>query len=349
MKEAQAMSRGTKCTQYLFSLSLSPPETENVSVETFEHAVAAVEERLGLSGQPRIIVFHEKEGRRHAHAVWSRIDAETMTARQMSHFKMKLQSVSRQLFLEHDWKMPKGLVERGAGDPRNFTLDEWQRSKRFASDPKLTKELVQQCWLSSDSRTAFENALEARGLYLTRGDRRGRVIVTFDGEIHSLSRCLGQKEKDLSAKLGQPEGLRSIIETHAHINASAGPRLSELIKVAKRNSAQAMAGLQSERHEMAIRHREERRKLDVGQNERWKNEVRDRAARLRLGLGGLWDRMSGERAKTIAKNEFEAFHAMKRDRHQRDQLVNDQRRERQAVQERIKFKRREGATLIYAR
>lgn len=33
------------------------------------------------------MVFHEKEGRRHARAVWSRIDAETMTAKQLSFFK----------------------------------------------------------------------------------------------------------------------------------------------------------------------------------------------------------------------------------------------------------------------
>jgi hypothetical protein len=71
--EAEAMAKGTQCKQYLFSVSLSPPAHENVRVEVFEQAVNAIEERLGLKGQPRAIVFHEKEGRRHAHAVWSRI------------------------------------------------------------------------------------------------------------------------------------------------------------------------------------------------------------------------------------------------------------------------------------
>lgn len=33
-----------------------------------------IERKLGLEGQPRAIVFHEKEGRRHAQAIWSRID-----------------------------------------------------------------------------------------------------------------------------------------------------------------------------------------------------------------------------------------------------------------------------------
>ena len=73
MKEAQAMAKGTRCKQYLFSVSLNPPETENVPVEVFEGALSAIEEKLGLTDQPRLVVFHEKEGRRHAHAVWSRI------------------------------------------------------------------------------------------------------------------------------------------------------------------------------------------------------------------------------------------------------------------------------------
>ena len=32
MHEAYAVSRGTKCRQFLFSVSLNPPETENVRI-----------------------------------------------------------------------------------------------------------------------------------------------------------------------------------------------------------------------------------------------------------------------------------------------------------------------------
>lgn len=90
LREAEAVSKGTKCKQFLFSVSLNPPETENVRIETFEQAIAAIEEKHGLADQPRVIVFHEKEGRRHCHAVWSRIDAETMTAKPLPFFKYKL-------------------------------------------------------------------------------------------------------------------------------------------------------------------------------------------------------------------------------------------------------------------
>lgn len=134
--EAYALSRGTKCTQYLFSLSISPPSPASVDVQAFERAIDAIEEKIGLVGQPRAIVFHEKEGRRHAHCVWSRIDVESMTAVNLSHYKLKLRDMSRSLYLEHGWKMPRGLANSSERDPLNFTLSEWQQSKRKRRDPR---------------------------------------------------------------------------------------------------------------------------------------------------------------------------------------------------------------------
>ena len=63
-----------------FSLSLSPPPNERVPIEVFETAIEQIEQKLGLEDQPRAVVFHEKEGRRHAHVVWSRIDTDEMKA-----------------------------------------------------------------------------------------------------------------------------------------------------------------------------------------------------------------------------------------------------------------------------
>lgn len=58
--EVRAICRGTKAKQYLFSLSLNPPPNEQASTQAFENAIEAAEKRLGLSNQPRAIVFHEK-------------------------------------------------------------------------------------------------------------------------------------------------------------------------------------------------------------------------------------------------------------------------------------------------
>lgn len=55
-KEAQAISRGTKAWQFLYSLSLNPPANENVSTDDFEAAISWIENKLGLSGQPRALL-----------------------------------------------------------------------------------------------------------------------------------------------------------------------------------------------------------------------------------------------------------------------------------------------------
>ena len=47
-KEAQAVSRGTKCRQFLFSLSLNPPPDVFVDIPVFERAIARIEETLEI-------------------------------------------------------------------------------------------------------------------------------------------------------------------------------------------------------------------------------------------------------------------------------------------------------------
>lgn len=110
LNEAYAIIPATRCKQYLFSLSLNPPPDEKVSTVDFEDAIERIENKLGLSGQPRAIVFHEKEGRRHCHTVWSRIDTAAMKAEHLPYTKRKLQEIARELYLEHGWKMPQGLA-----------------------------------------------------------------------------------------------------------------------------------------------------------------------------------------------------------------------------------------------
>jgi hypothetical protein len=41
---------------------------------------------------------------------------------------------------------------------------------------------------ASDGKEAFAKAMEERGLYLAKGDRRGHVAVTYEGEVFAISR-----------------------------------------------------------------------------------------------------------------------------------------------------------------
>lgn len=335
MKEAYALSLGTRCRQPLFSVSLNPPATESVRVDVFEHACKLIEERMGLQGQPRMIVFHEKEGRRHAHAVWSRIDANTMTAKPLPFFKTKLREISKQLYLENGWRMPQGFIDSKLRDPRNFTLAEWQQAKRAGIDAKQVRQTVQECWAAADNGPAFAKTLESRGLFLARGDRRGHVVVSMEGETFSVARMIGKKTKDATARLGQPEALRSVPDTIRHIGGTVAPMLSRHIAEAKRAAANALKPLNERKRAMQEQHRAERQRLDRMQRQRQDAERQARADRLRKGISGLWDRLTGRHGRTRKQNEMEAFFGMQRDRAQRHDLVSAQLKERQALQSQI--------------
>ncbi|MEC8196385.1 MAG: relaxase/mobilization nuclease domain-containing protein, partial [Pseudomonadota bacterium] len=209
-QEAEAISAGTKCQQYLFSLSLNPPQSKTVPIEVFERAIAEIERRLGLSGQPRAIVFHEKKGRRHAHCVWSRIDAVQMKAINLAHTKYRLRDMSRELYIEHGWDMPAGLRNPKDRDPLNYELAEASQAKRTKRDPRELKVLFVQCWEVSDSKEAFAAALLEQGFVLARGNRRGCVAVDASGEVYSLSRWCCVKTKDLRARLGDQNDLPTV-------------------------------------------------------------------------------------------------------------------------------------------
>jgi hypothetical protein len=348
MTEAYALSKGTKCKQFLFSVSLSPPAHESVRVEVFEKAVNDIEERLGLKGQPRIIVFHEKEGRRHAHAVWSRIDADTMTAKHLPFFKTKLNELAKQLYLENGWAMPKGFQNPKLRDPTSFTLKEWQQTKRVSIDPRELKSAVQDCWKRSDGATAFSNALEERGLYLARGDRRGHVVLTLDGESFALSRLIDGKSKDVNAKLGDPNQLRSVDETMALIGEKIAPRLSSYIAEARRMAVNAMKPLIERKQKLTDAHKIARKELDTKNKDRWDAEQRERSNRTRKGWAGVWDFMTGRYFKVRKQNDLEVQFAKERDRTERHGMVAAQLNERQELQSNIKTARRREAEQVLA-
>ncbi|MCZ8207157.1 MAG: relaxase/mobilization nuclease domain-containing protein [Aquidulcibacter sp.] len=345
-KEAQAMASGTQCKKFLFSVSLNPPQSESVRVEVFERVADAIEERLGLTGQPRVIIFHEKEGRRHAHAVWSRIDTETLTARKLDFFKTKLNALSRELFLENGWAMPKGFENPKLRDPTNFTLKEWQQAKRVGLDPRELKSAVQDCWKRSDGVSAFANALEERGLYLARGDSRGYVVLTLDGEPFALSRLIDGKTKEVNAKLGDPNQLRSVDATKALIGEKVAPRLSSYIKEAKRIAVNAMKPLIEQRQKLTEAHQNARKEFDTKLKDRWDAEQQARASRTRKGWAGVWDFMTGRYFKVRKQNELEVQFAKERDRAERHGLVTAQLKERQDLQANIKTARRREAEQV---
>lgn len=326
--ESYAISRGTKCKQFLFSLSLNPPPDQEVSTADFEEAIDRVEAKLGLTGQPRAVVFHEKEGpggmRRHAHAVWSRIRADEMKAVQMSHPHRKLMDTSRELYLQHGWKMPRGLADQKNRDPRNFTLEEWQQAKRAGRDAKEMKAAIQDAWAISDTKTAFSNALLERGLWLARGDRRGYVAVDHEGEVYSLSRWAGVKTKQLRERLGDEKSLPSVEDATARMAVAMTQKMDAFQKELEARKEAERKRYETQRMALVERQRAEQKALSTAQAQREVKEHQDRQARLRGGVKGLWDRLTGVRKRVIEENMREADLARQRDLTERERMVSEQ-------------------------
>jgi hypothetical protein len=345
-REVEAISKGTKCSQYLFSLSLNPPSKESVSPDVFTGAIDRIEERLGLTGQPRAVVFHEKEGRTHAHCVWSRIDGQSMTARQLSFFKSKLLGISRDLYLEHGWDMPKGIANAKERNPLNFTLAEWQQAKRNGVDPREIRHSIQECWKLSDNPKSFGKALEERGLFLAKGDRRGHVVLDHQGEVYALSRLIDVKAKDVRARLGTGDDLPSVDATKARIGELLTPTIKKHIAESRNAFADQSKFLGDIKSEMTQEHRQARLDLALRQANEWEEETRNRAARLPTGLRGLWWRITGKYQDIRRENEHEAGLTLQRHETQRTALIDEQRAERAILQDRYRDLRQAQAAVL---
>ena len=339
-RETYAISRGTRCQQYLFSLSLNPPKGVSASNEDFEQAVAKVEVKLGLSGQPRALVYHEKRGddgqvRRHAHAVWSRIDVEEMKAIPLPHSKRKLQDVARELYLEHGWTMPRGLAVTGERDPRNFTLEQWQQAKRAGVDPKEVKTVFQDAWAISDSKAAFTHALQERGYWLARGDKRGYVAIDHRGEPYAVAKWADVKTKAVRERLGDIEALPSVAEAKVEIARAMQAKMEAFQReVAEKEEREKLEAARM-REALKSQQEAERKARAEAAEHRQRAEEQERQSRLRTGLAGLWDRLRGERKRQLERNRLETEAGQQRDQSERQQLTATQlAQRRELVQER---------------
>ena len=341
LREADAVAKGTKCQQFLFSLSFNPPETERVSVDQFEAAIEKAEAALGLSGQARAIVFHEKEGRRHAHVVWSRIDVEKMTAIHLSFYKTRLNAVSKELFLEHGWRLPDGYRVKTKRNPLSYTIDQWQQAKRTKQDPEALKMIFRECWSFSDNRASFAQALEEQGFILAQG-KRGHVAVDFHGEVYAISRQTGEKAKAVRDKLGETKDLPTVTQAKDLIASRMTDKLKGFIREAREQDETEAQEVQRRKVALKERQRQQRKQIRDRQEQRAQAEAVVRAKRFRTGIRGVWDWLSGKTRKIRKQNELEAVEAAARDAAERERMIAAQLSERRALKQNLRTTRREG-------
>lgn len=336
LQEIDAISQGTKCKQPLFHASFNPPPNANLSTKDFEKAINAASEKLGLEGQPHAIVFHEKHGRRHAHCVWSRIDADSMTAINLPFYKNKMMELSKELYLAHDWKMPQGFIDKSLRNPMNYNLIEWQQARRTDQNPKLIKAVLQQCWQRAKDKPRFEQNLQKHGFTLAQGDKRGFVAVDWRGEVYSLSRQLQVKTKALKDKLGDHKSLPTVSQAKQTFNKQKIKRFKALSQEVSGKFSPRKAAIKEQSNALTAKHKQQREALQHKQNIRAKAEQEKRQARIRKGLRGFWDKLIGKRQRIEKQNRLEEQQGRNRDQKERDKLIYRQTQEQQTQHQTLK-------------
>jgi hypothetical protein len=221
--EMEAVGSGSRTKRPFYHASINTQAGERLTDAQRFKAIDRLEEELGLTGQPRVVVVHEKKDRQendreHCHVVWLRVNAETMTAIRADHNYRKHEIVARELERAFGHERVQGAHIERDGKPRPERTPshaEMQQAERTKITPEAARKHLTALWRGAKTGKAFEAALSESGWLLARGDRRDFVVIDPKGGTHSLARRIeGAKIKDVRERL-------------AHVDMKALPSVAE--------------------------------------------------------------------------------------------------------------------------
>jgi hypothetical protein len=218
LREMEAVACGTRTIKPFYHASINTRSDERLTDEQRAHAIDKLEESLGLTGQPRVVVVHEKKDREHTHIVWSRIDLDRMAAISDSHNFRKHEEVARALEQEFGHERVQGahVGRDGKERPgRTPSHSEMLQADRTGLSPQQARELMTGIWQSTKNGKEFQAALEDKGWILARGDRRDFVAIDPNGGVHSVARRIeGANAAEVRQRFADidPRGLSSVAE-----------------------------------------------------------------------------------------------------------------------------------------
>lgn len=185
----QMLAEGTQCQNPFFHVQTRTPAGEDLTREQWTKVADRIERQLGFRGQPRAVAFHIKDGHKHMHLVWSRIDADTMHAIDPGLYKRKLKEVCRKL--EKEMGLQQVRNERDSSEKsRPAGRGEYEQARRLKTDLKAIRETIHACVNLDATGATVQARLRAEGLILTRGDKRAFVVVDRQGGYHALGKKL---------------------------------------------------------------------------------------------------------------------------------------------------------------
>ncbi|MDF2380504.1 hypothetical protein JMG10_03420 [Nostoc ellipsosporum NOK] len=181
--EMSLTSELTRSDKGLYHAQINPAYGEDKAMQTGDWLKAAdmLENELGLAGQKRVIVLHEKKNRIHAHVVWERYDHEKGIMISDS-FSRLAQDRARKT-MEHD-------------------LEQKKTPERNAKRPEMKKTLSE-IWQKTVTGTEFVKEAVLKGYTIARGQlRRPYIVVDQTGRSFDLVRQISQaRTKDVAERL----------------------------------------------------------------------------------------------------------------------------------------------------
>jgi relaxase-like protein len=218
LREMEGVASGARTNKPFYHGSINTRADERLTDEQRTYAIDKLEASLGLTGQARVVVVHEKEGREHCHIVWSRIDLDRMAAISDSHNYRKHEQVARALEKEFGHERVQGAhIERDGKErpDRTPSHSEMLQADRTGVSPAAARALMTDLWRETDSGKSFQEALETKWWVLARGDRRDFVAIDSEGGLHSVARRIeGAKAADVRQRFADidPASLPSVAE-----------------------------------------------------------------------------------------------------------------------------------------
>jgi len=208
-RDVHVMAAATKCEKPFMHVQVRNPEGETLTCRQWEIIANRIEAKLGMTGQPRAIAFHTnlKTGHEHMHVAWSRIDEDTLTARPVPFFKLRLKETAREL--EESLGLTRVRNERAGPITYGPTRAQEEQGRRLGVDIHEVRGIIRECWERSDSGAAFQAALAERGFVLAKGERRDFLVIDQEGGMHALGkRILGVSAAETRERLADLDRYR---------------------------------------------------------------------------------------------------------------------------------------------
>jgi len=199
-----------------------PPDCVDLAA-VIESFLKHYEREFGLENAQRAGVYHTKNGRRHAHVVWSLVGGDGSVV-SLAHDHARREKVSRIVEFEHGLPMTKGKHNRSAAkalraEGREDVADAMEaagllsgrrpvahstprqraQAERTAVPINEIRNQTYAAWQASDDAKSFAVMLHAFDSVVAQGDR-GLVLVDRAAGTHSLNRVIAAAARAAGAE-----------------------------------------------------------------------------------------------------------------------------------------------------